>query len=130
MVVHHRQHYLEYSHVMQNWETTADGQISPSVTDWLDTSIRVQYVRRYLLKGTIAPEPDFKTFIWPTISNLYFLLRRWRFLNFFHFVVILTFEYKILMYIAPNTAECSLKPLVISFPGFPLAVCSSQAGSL
>jgi hypothetical protein len=53
--------------------------------------------------------------------------------KFYHLVVILIFQDKILMYIAPNTAqfsECSLKPLVISFPRFPLAVCAAEAGSL
>jgi hypothetical protein len=40
---------------------------------------------------------------------------------------------KILMHIAPNTAlfaDWPLMPLVISFHGFTLAVCASQAGSL
>jgi hypothetical protein len=72
-------------------------------------------------------------FLLPSISNLYFLRGALTVLKFFDLVVILVFEDKILMYIALNTAlfaERSLKQLVISFRGFPLAVCASQAGSL
>jgi hypothetical protein len=50
--------------------------------------------------------------------------------KFFHLVVIIIFEDKILMYIALNIAESSLRPLVICFLGFPLAVRASQAGFL
>jgi hypothetical protein len=52
--------------------------------------------------------------------------------TFFHQVVILIFKDKILMHIAQNTAyfaKGSLKPLVICFHGFPLAVPFSRLGN-
>jgi hypothetical protein len=67
--------------------------------------------------------------------NIKSVLSAWALMvfKFFHLVVILIFKDKTLMYIAQNTAsfaESSLKPLVICFRGFPLAVCASQAASL
>ncbi len=76
--------------------------------------------------------PIFLAFLWPTISNLYFLCGRWRFLNFSYSTYFNIWRYNFNVY---RTKQCIIsrmftKAACNKLLRFPLAVCAWQSGSL